>query len=187
MYLINISGVPFPPSHRLSDSEVFDSKDKPRPDVLKQHFILEGRLQEEVALKIINRGASLLRQEKTMIDIEAPVTGTLYILSHDKGDVYGVSLNLYFDCQHLLYSRPKGYSWRGHYMHNFSYYFKSAQNTKKTSFRTNKKNRCGSSCPTDLDCCSTYRTYLLVGKRTPLKMIGTTLVSALFSKLLQLF
>jgi serine/threonine-protein phosphatase 2B catalytic subunit len=139
MYLINISGVPFPPSHRLSDSEVFDSKDKPRPDVLKQHFILEGRLQEEVALKIINRGASLLRQEKTMIDIEAPVTGTLYILSHDKGDVYGVSLNLYFDCQHLLYSRPKGYSWRGHYMHNFSYYFKSAQNTKKTSFRTNKK------------------------------------------------
>ncbi|XP_052069325.1 protein phosphatase 3 catalytic subunit alpha-like isoform X3 [Mytilus californianus] len=69
-----VKGVPFPPSHRLSDSEVFDSKDKPRPDVLKQHFILEGRLQEEVALKLINRGASLLRQEKTMIDIEAPVT-----------------------------------------------------------------------------------------------------------------
>jgi hypothetical protein len=63
-----------------------------------------NRLQEEVALKIINRGASLLRQEKTMIDIEAPVTGTLYILIHDKGDVYGVSLNLYFDCQHLLYN-----------------------------------------------------------------------------------
>jgi len=27
-----------------------------------------------------------------------------------KGDVYGVSLILYFDCQHLLYARPKGYT-----------------------------------------------------------------------------
>ncbi|KAF6020044.1 hypothetical protein EB796_021637 [Bugula neritina] len=69
-----VKTVPLPPSKRLTVADVYDSKGKPRPDVLKQHFVLEGRLSNECALKIINDGTALLRAEKTMIDIEAPVT-----------------------------------------------------------------------------------------------------------------
>ncbi len=72
LFLIDI---PCPPNTRLSAYDVFDSRGKPRVDILKTHFIAEGRVTEDVALKIIEDGAKLLRQEKTMVDVEAPITG----------------------------------------------------------------------------------------------------------------
>ena len=39
--------VPFPPTRELSVVEMFDTKtDKPRPDILKHNFILNGRIKE---------------------------------------------------------------------------------------------------------------------------------------------
>uniref|UniRef100_A0A1I8BDL9 SER_THR_PHOSPHATASE domain-containing protein n=1 Tax=Meloidogyne hapla TaxID=6305 RepID=A0A1I8BDL9_MELHA len=65
----------FPISEKLTLDEVYDRRTgKPRGDLLKEHFIKEGRIEEEAALRIINECTALFRQEKTMLDIEAPVT-----------------------------------------------------------------------------------------------------------------
>ena len=68
-------GVPYPPSRRLTVNDVFESRGKPNIEKLKQHFLLEGRVTDEAALKIINDGAALLREEANVLEIDAPVTG----------------------------------------------------------------------------------------------------------------
>ncbi|CAF1024359.1 unnamed protein product [Rotaria sp. Silwood1] len=67
-----------PPTHHLDIGDIFsnpsDSKDKPNLDVLKQHILLEGRLSEQAAFRIIETGTALLREEPTLLNIDAPLT-----------------------------------------------------------------------------------------------------------------
>ena len=79
--------VPAPKTNRLTYSEVYNAATgKPQYEVLKQHFLGEGRIEEKVALKIIRDGAELLKSEPTMLEIEAPVTVC--------GDVHGQFFDL---------------------------------------------------------------------------------------------
>ncbi|CAF4907293.1 unnamed protein product [Rotaria sp. Silwood1] len=74
----NCKTVPTPPSHRLDINDIYshpsDPDDKPNLDILKQHLLLEGRVTEQAAIRIIDAGAAILRDEPTMIDIDAPLT-----------------------------------------------------------------------------------------------------------------
>jgi len=69
-----VPSVPLPPQHKLTIEDIFGEGNKPNIELLKEHFVLEGRLEEDAALAIINQGSDVLRQEETMLYIEAPVT-----------------------------------------------------------------------------------------------------------------
>ncbi|CAF1045454.1 unnamed protein product [Rotaria sordida] len=69
--------VPSLPSNRLTIADLFDAQTgggKPKLDRLREHLLAEGRLQEDAALMIIERGEVLLRAEHNLIDLEAPIT-----------------------------------------------------------------------------------------------------------------
>ena len=81
----HVRSLPPPPTYRLTITDLFDTPTgggKPRLDPLREHLLAEGRLQEDAALMIIERGEQLLRVESTLIDIEAPITGTCRFNSH---------------------------------------------------------------------------------------------------------
>lgn len=58
----NCKTIPIAPAHRLDLDEIFtDPDDKPNLEILKQHLLLEGRVTERAALRIIEIGKNKRR------------------------------------------------------------------------------------------------------------------------------
>lgn len=49
----------------------------PNVEKLRAHFAAEGRVAETVALRIIKEVTEMLTAEPTVLDLDAPLTGTL--------------------------------------------------------------------------------------------------------------
>ncbi|KAJ3491189.1 hypothetical protein NLI96_g880 [Meripilus lineatus] len=75
-----------------TDEQFFSREDPSKPDVafLKNHFYREGRLSEEQAMFILEKGTELLREEPNLLHVDAPVTVC--------GDIHGQ----YYDLMKLF-------------------------------------------------------------------------------------
>ncbi|XP_065185216.1 serine/threonine-protein phosphatase 2B catalytic subunit-like [Sycon ciliatum] len=85
-----VQSVAAPVATRLCMSDLYDANGKCNTEVLKNHFIREGRIDEEAALHIIKTTTELLRKEDNLIELDAPLTVC--------GDIHGQ----YFDLMKLF-------------------------------------------------------------------------------------
>ncbi|KAK7414701.1 3',5'-cyclic-nucleotide phosphodiesterase (PDEase) (3':5'-CNP) [Neonectria punicea] len=81
-----------PAMSKPTDEQFFEDDTHTKPDInfLKQHFYREGRLTDEQALWIINKGTEILRAEPNLLEMDAPITVC--------GDVHGQ----YYDLMKLF-------------------------------------------------------------------------------------
>lgn len=63
-----------PPLHPLTINDIFDENDKVRLDVLKEHLMKEGRLEDGACLELTKRAAALMAKEPNMLNLQYPLT-----------------------------------------------------------------------------------------------------------------
>jgi len=85
-----VNSVPFPPTQKLSIRDLYNAEGKVNITKLRDHLSQEGRVEDEAAMKIIRNGSELLKKEKTVVEIAAPITVC--------GDIHGQ----YFDLMKLF-------------------------------------------------------------------------------------
>ncbi|KAF5340295.1 hypothetical protein D9611_007868 [Ephemerocybe angulata] len=89
-----VKDVQAPAMFKPSPEQFFNQKgqDRSKPDIafLKNHFYREGRLTEDQALWILEKGTELLRKEPNVLSVDAPITVC--------GDIHGQ----YYDLMKLF-------------------------------------------------------------------------------------
>ncbi|EGD76892.1 hypothetical protein PTSG_08238 [Salpingoeca rosetta] len=82
------AGVEPPAAEVLGVDAILDAKGKPRIDVLREHFRKEGVVTEEAAIQILITAGKVLKEEPTLLEVPAPVTGVPNCVGMgDKDDV----------------------------------------------------------------------------------------------------
>ncbi|ORY24014.1 Serine/threonine-protein phosphatase 2B catalytic subunit A1 [Naematelia encephala] len=87
-----VKDVQAPAMYVPTDEQFWSKTDRTKPDIafLKNHFYREGRLTEEQALYILEKGGELLRSEPNLLEVDAPITVC--------GDIHGQ----YYDLMKLF-------------------------------------------------------------------------------------
>lgn len=76
-----------PAPQKPTDAQFFAPDDSTKPNIafLKNHFYREGRLTEDQALYIIEKGTEVLRSEPNMLALDGPVTSAFSSIYPERG------------------------------------------------------------------------------------------------------